>query len=105
MRIELDVQPAALIKRLHKGERRLAYAAVNAGNKTAKRVQQAERDRVRKGFTIRRPTFMMRQTKPYSLRRLSVSSATMTPPSVLRNPSEPTALGFSTSMLVPSGVI
>lgn len=57
MRIDLDVDVAPLILRLRNGERRLAYAAVNAINATAKRVQLAEIENVREHFTIRKPTF------------------------------------------------
>jgi len=36
------------------GQRRLAYAVVNAINNTAKRIQQAERRRVEEEFTVPR---------------------------------------------------
>lgn len=57
MRVDVKVDPALLILRLQNGSRRFAYAVVNAINKTARRVQEAEAEHVRGAFTIRRPAF------------------------------------------------
>lgn len=57
MKIDLRIDAAPLVLRLEKGERRLAYAVVNAINNTAKRVQEAERLHVQSSFQIRRPKF------------------------------------------------
>jgi hypothetical protein len=57
MQIDLSIDSTQLILRLKNGERRLAYAAVNAVNNTAKRIQQAEFAEVKDSFEIRKPTF------------------------------------------------
>ena len=57
MRIDVQTDSAPLVLRLANGQRRLAYAVVNAINATAKRVQQAEFEQVRGAFQIRRPNF------------------------------------------------
>jgi len=54
MKINLRIDSAALVLRLQNGQRRLAYAAVNAINNTAKRIQEAERRRVEEEFTVRK---------------------------------------------------
>ena len=69
MRIDLQIDSAALVLRLQNGERRLAYAVVNAINNTAKRIQEAERQRVERAFTIRKKDFMRREAaviKPFA---------------------------------------
>ncbi|PIV81181.1 hypothetical protein COW53_05735 [bacterium CG17_big_fil_post_rev_8_21_14_2_50_64_8] len=43
MRIDLQIDSAPLVLRLQNGQRRLAYAVVNAINNTAKRIQAVER--------------------------------------------------------------
>ena len=45
MRIDLKIDSAPLVLRLQNGQRRLAYAVVDAINNTAKRIQTAERVR------------------------------------------------------------
>lgn len=69
MRIDLQIDSAELVLRLRNGERRLAYAVVNAVNNTAKRIQDAERDRVERVFTVRKKDFMRREAaviKPFA---------------------------------------
>lgn len=69
MQINCQIDSTELVLRLNKGQRRLAYAAVNAINSTAKRIQAAERDRVAEEFTIRKADFMHRQAaiiKPFA---------------------------------------
>ena len=55
--------------RLRNGQRRLAYAVVNAINNTAKRIQEAERRRVEEEFTVRKRDFLRREAakiKPFA---------------------------------------
>lgn len=69
MRIDLQIDSTQLILRLRNGQRRLAYAAVNAINNTAKRVQAAERRHVEEKFTVRKKDFILRQAaiiKPFA---------------------------------------
>ena len=69
MRIDLQIDSAPLVLRLRNGQRRLAYAAVNAINNTAKRIQAAERRRVEEEFTVRKKQFILRQAaviKPFA---------------------------------------
>ena len=69
MRIDVRIDSAPLVLRLQNGQRRLAYAAVNAINNTAKRIQEAERRRVEEEFTIRKREFIRRQAaviKPFA---------------------------------------
>lgn len=69
MRIDLTIDNTALVLRLQNGQRRLAYAVVNAINNTAKRIQDAERRRVEDEFTIRKKDFIQRETaiiKPFA---------------------------------------
>lgn len=69
MRIDLHIDSAELVLRLQNGQRRLAYAVVNAINNTAKRIQAAERQRVEEEFTVRRKEFMRREAaiiKPFA---------------------------------------
>lgn len=69
MEIKLNIDSAQLVRRLKNGERRFAYAVVNAINNTAKRIQQAERERLERTFTIRKRDFMLRQAaviKPFA---------------------------------------
>ena len=69
MRIDCNIDSTELLLRLRKGHKRLAYAAVNAINRTAKRIQKAERAHVRKVFTLRKEEFMLRQAaviKPFA---------------------------------------
>jgi hypothetical protein len=69
MTIDLHIDSAELVLRLQSGQRRLAYAVVNAINNTAKRIQDAERRRVEQVFTIRKKDFMRREAaiiKPFA---------------------------------------
>jgi hypothetical protein len=69
MKIDLQIDSAQLILRLEHGQRRLAYAVVNAINNTAKRIQDAERRRVEEEFTVRKKEFMRREAaiiKPFA---------------------------------------
>lgn len=69
MKIDLQIDSTALVLRLQNGERRLAYAVVNAINNTAKRIQTAERRRVEEEFTVRRKEFIQREAaiiKPFA---------------------------------------
>ena len=69
MKIDLQIDSTKLILRLRNGQRRLAYATVNAINNTAKRIQAAERRRVEKEFTVRKKNFILRQAaviKPFA---------------------------------------
>ena len=61
MKINLQVDSTALVLRLQNGQRRLAYAVVNAINNTAKRIQDAERRRVDEEFTVRKKDFIRRE--------------------------------------------
>ncbi len=69
MRIDLRIDNTALVLRLQNGQRRLAYAVVNAINNTAKRVQDVERRRVEEEFTVRKKDFIRREAakiKPFA---------------------------------------
>jgi len=69
VKIDCNIDSTALILRLRKGERRLAYAAVNAINKTAKRIQAEERRQLAERFTLRKTEFMQRMAaviKPFA---------------------------------------
>ncbi|HEX5032359.1 MAG TPA: hypothetical protein VFX78_12985 [Candidatus Eisenbacteria bacterium] len=69
MRIDLQIDSAPLVLRLQNGQRRLAYAVVNAINNTAKRIQEAERRRVEEQFTVRKKDFIRREAaiiKPFA---------------------------------------
>ena len=68
MRIDLQIDNAPLVLRLQNGQRRLAYAVVNAINNTAKRIQDAERRRVEEEFTVRKKEFIRRQAAESSSR-------------------------------------
>lgn len=57
MDIRVDIEATRLIRRLDKGEKRVAFAVVNALNRTAERIQQAEFEHVRSAFIIRKPAF------------------------------------------------
>ncbi len=61
MKIDLQIDSVALVLRLQNGQRRLAYAVVNAINNTAKRIQDVERQRVEAEFTIRKKDFIRRE--------------------------------------------
>ena len=68
-RIDAKFDSTRLVLRMRNGSKRLAYAAVNAINKTAKHIQRRQREHVEKEFTIRKPEFMKRQAaiiKPFA---------------------------------------
>ena len=60
MRVNLRIDPARLILRLRPltGARGLAFAAVNAINAAALKVQEAAFENVRRRFVVRRPAFL-----------------------------------------------
>jgi len=58
MRINVQIEQKDLILQLEKGQRRLAYAVVIAINNTAKRIQQAEFEHIRRRFQVRQPKFL-----------------------------------------------
>ena len=60
MRVNLRIDPARLILRLRPltGSRGLAFAAVNAINAAALKVQEAAFENVRRRFVVRRPAFL-----------------------------------------------
>jgi len=69
MRIDLRFDSAVLVLRLRNGQRRLAYAVVNAINNTAKRIQETERRRIEEEFTIRKKDLILREAatiKPFA---------------------------------------
>lgn len=53
LRINVDVNPALLLRKLDGGEKRLAFAVAEAIRATALDVQNAERDHARDAFTLR----------------------------------------------------
>lgn len=69
MQINVTIDNMKLLLRLRNGQKRLAYAVVNAINNTAKRIQAAERERVEEEFTVRRQEFIRREAaiiKPFA---------------------------------------
>lgn len=68
MRVNVQIDNAQLLLRMRNGEKRLAYAVVNAIRDTALRVQKAERENVEEEFTLRKREFILRQAaiiKPF----------------------------------------
>lgn len=61
MNIRVSVENTQLLLRLRNGEKRLAFAVVNALNNTAKRIQNAMREKVVEDFTVRQKQFITRQ--------------------------------------------
>lgn len=61
MTINVDIDNSELVLRLHRGQRRLSYGVVNAINKTAKKIQVAERAHLLATFNVRQWNFMRRQ--------------------------------------------
>lgn len=69
MKISVNIDSTVLIRRMRNGEKRMAYAVVNALNNTAKKIQEAERARVLQDFTVRKQEFISRQAaiiKPFA---------------------------------------
>ncbi len=72
--IAAKVDDTELLLRMRNGQKRLAYAVVNAINATMRRVQEAERAEFKKEFVIRKEEFISRNAaviKPFA----SVSQA------------------------------
>jgi len=61
MKIDVQIDVAPLLLRLRNGEKRLAYGVVNALNATARRIQDAERERVQSTFVLRKRDFILRE--------------------------------------------
>lgn len=59
--ITVDVQAAEALRVLHNADRRIGYAIVNALNATAKEIQAAERENVRRRMNVRKPEFIARE--------------------------------------------
>ena len=59
--ITVDVRGAAVLATLRNGNKRIAFAVVNALNKTIRDVQTAEQVGVEREFTVRRKEFVKRQ--------------------------------------------
>jgi hypothetical protein len=57
MNIDLKIDSTQLILRLENGQRKLAYAVVNAINATSVRIQKAEFEEIAEAFEIRKPDF------------------------------------------------
>lgn len=69
MQIAVNFDFAKFFDRTDKGIKRMAYVVANAINNTAKKVQEAEVERVQKEFTVRKPGFVLRQAaiiKPFA---------------------------------------
>jgi hypothetical protein len=59
IRIDVNVDASLLLKRLENGEKRLAFAVVNAINSTMKAAQQAVKENARAHFAIRKESFVL----------------------------------------------
>jgi hypothetical protein len=59
--LSVDVRAAGVLQALRNGEKRTAFAIVNALNGTIKEVQSAERTDVLARFTVRKRDFLLRQ--------------------------------------------
>lgn len=69
MNVNLDVDATRLLRRLRNPEKRVAFAVVNAINATTKTAQRAVQLKVGDEFTIRRPSFVLKQAaivKPFA---------------------------------------
>lgn len=69
MKIDLNMDAKALESRMDLTAKNLAYASVNAINKTALQVQQQAQQNVKSRFTLRQPDFVLRQAaiiKPFA---------------------------------------
>jgi hypothetical protein len=66
--ITVDVRGAAVLATLRNGNKRIAFAVVNALNKTIRDVQVAEQVGVEREFTVRRKEFVKRQAAVISKR-------------------------------------
>ena len=69
MKINLNMDAKALEQRMELSAKNLAYASVNAINRTALQVQEQAKQNVRARFTLRQPDFVLRQAaiiKPFA---------------------------------------
>ena len=69
MKIDLNIDAKQLEERFGLTAKNLAYATVNAVNKTALQVQQQAQQNVKSRFTLRKPDFILRQAaiiKPFA---------------------------------------
>ena len=69
MKIDLNMDAKALEQRMDLTAKNLAYASVNAINKTALQVQEQAKANVKSRFTLRQPDFVLRQAaiiKPFA---------------------------------------
>lgn len=69
MKIDLNMDAKALEQRMDLTAKNLAYASVNAVNKTALQVQAQAKANVQARFTLRKPDFVLRQAaiiKPFA---------------------------------------
>lgn len=69
MKIDLNMDAKALEQRMDLSAKNLAYASVNAVNKTALQVQKQAQENVKSRFTLRQPDFVLRQAaiiKPFA---------------------------------------
>ena len=57
----VDVRAAGLLSGLRNAEKRMAFAVVNALNRTAKEIQAAERKKIEATLTVRKKEFILRQ--------------------------------------------
>jgi len=69
VKIDLNMDAKALEQRMELTAKNLAYASVNAVNKTALQVQEQAKQNVKSRFTLRQPDFILRQAaiiKPFA---------------------------------------
>ena len=69
VKINLNMDVARLITRFERMEKPLVFAAVNTINGTARDIQEAEKDEIKRDVTIRRPAFTLREIaiiKPFA---------------------------------------
>jgi len=69
MQINAKVDVTGLAAKLKSGEKNLVYATVQGINETAKKIQEAERQRLGQIFKIRKPSFIFQQAaiiKPFA---------------------------------------
>lgn len=61
MELAVSVRATDVLRGLGLAEKRVQYAVVNALNKSIRLVQEQERARVQRAFTVRKPDFLLRQ--------------------------------------------
>ena len=77
---EVDVRAAGLLSGLRNAEKRMAFAVVNALNRTAREIQAAERKKIEATLTVRKKEFILRQAaviKPFASVKKGIMSATI----------------------------